>query len=91
MKKFEVGTGHEFELSAEVIQEQRLTGREVTRSKLAIVTSTSCMVALLIAAIQGFVIDEFSALRSVWSFVAMPIGAIIAHYFGERQRNEENN
>lgn len=91
MKKYEVNVGKEIGLSADVIEAQRLQEREKTRTQLAIWLSAGCATALVLAAFHGFISGDFGSVKTVWSFVALPLGSLVTHYFGERRRNEENH
>jgi len=83
--------GKEFPLDAKIIEAQTRNTVEKTRAILATTVLVASVGALAIAGLVVAMTRDMSFLPSVWSVVAMPLGAVIGHYFGKAQSNDKND
>jgi uncharacterized Tic20 family protein len=83
--------GREFPLEAKIIDATTRQFVAKTRAILATGFAIISIMALSICAIVALIRDDFGILALVWSIVAMPIGAIVTHYFGKEKANETND
>ncbi len=80
--------GKEFPVSSAKEKAQYLA--EFTRSTIAISVVVAAILALLVAAAIGACHGEFSALRTLWSVISLPLGLVIGHYFRGAGDNEDH-
>ena len=83
--------GRDFPLEVEVIDARTRNFVAKTRAALAATIVLAALLAIAVCAIFAMFNSDFSPLSTTWSIVAMPVGAIIGHYFGKAKSNEKND
>ena len=83
--------GREFPLSAEIIEAQTRQIETRTRRTLALGLSLIGFAALMSSGAYSYVTGNLTLFLSVWSVLAIPLGAVFAHYFGKNGRNDQND
>ncbi|WP_281856141.1 hypothetical protein [Litoreibacter halocynthiae] len=83
--------GSDFPLEVRVIEANTRHTIEKTRSLIAATVLASSTVALAIVGVASTVSGDYTSLSYIWSVVAMPLGAVMAHYFGKAQTNDKDN
>jgi hypothetical protein len=73
------------------VKEQTRYLTEFTRSTIAISVVVAAILALLVAAAIGAYHGEFSALRTLWSVISLPLGLVIGHYFRGAGKGDDEN
>ena len=76
---------------AAVIDARRRYRESKTAAWIAAGILSASGLALVGTAILGLMRGEFGALHMVWSITALPVGAVITHYFERRNRHVEKD
>jgi hypothetical protein len=100
--KFQVGIGEEFEIShveideidevklaqanAELKKVEKDLKETSNRNIVTYVLLTLVVIFLLGSAVLGFYDGNFDKLQAVYNIAAVPMSAILAYYFGEKER-----
>ncbi|QMU57039.1 MAG: hypothetical protein GKR98_01775 [Boseongicola sp.] len=85
----EPNLGKDFPLELRIIEARTRWLSEATRSWIALAVTVGSVTAMTAAAALALIHGEYGYLSTVWSLVAMPIGAVLGHYFGRSNQDEE--
>lgn len=84
--------GHEFPVqNAEVIEAKRRYLETQTTAWIAKAILAVALMSLVGAGLHGVMSENFSALQTLWAVTALPLGAVMKHYFERRARHEQKN
>lgn len=89
--KNELRIGKEFEIGAVIIDAETRQIEVKAKNRIAMGLLAFSALAIFVGGYLAIQTGNSSALSKTWAVVAMPVGAIIAHYFGERRNDRKDD
>jgi membrane protein DedA with SNARE-associated domain len=83
--------GQAFPLEVEVLDAQTRQIETKTRAAIALLVLAASAIALVATGVYAYQTGNPQALSIVWSLVALPLGAVLAYYFGRTKAHEQDD